>query len=326
MPPTFAIFPTPFAKWSRNTAIFAVQLLVAGVVLHRVLSLPTPVALNIFAAALVLAGVAIGLGGVATVMIWRHGRSGTLSAVAGMLVGLAILAWPVVYLPFALQFPSLNDISTDTISPPRFIGLAKQRPKDANPPAYAGPAVAKLQLGHYPDIRPMLVPRRIDETFEIVSDTMRRMRWTIVGSEQPQGKGRPGYIEATDRTLVIGFYDDIVVRLDGDQRETRIDVRSASRYGRHDLGRNATRVRRFFAELQAQLNQNVPGADRRRRRARPEAAVPKRQKGAPAASLARPNARGPAQPSAQRGPQQREKPRSRAEARDRDKRPPQSQR
>ena len=225
MTATFAIFPTPFAKWSRNTAIFAVQLLVAGVLLHRVLSLPTPVALNIFAATLVLAGIAIGLGGVATVVIWRHGRSGTWSTVTGILVGLAILAWPLVYLPFALQYPSLNDVTTDTISPPRFIGLAKKRPKDANPSAYAGPAIAKLQLDHYPDIRPMLVPRKIDETFEIVSDTMRRMRWTIVGSEQPQGKGRPGYIEATDRTLVIGFYDDIVVRLDGDQRETRIDVK-----------------------------------------------------------------------------------------------------
>lgn len=325
MTPTFALFPTPFAKWSRNTAVFALQLLLAGVFLHRVTSLPTPVALNIFGASLLLAAVAIGLGIIAAVVIWRSGRSGSWSAAAGVLIGLGLLAWPVAYLPVASKLPPINDVSTDTVSPPRFIGLAKQRPRDANPVTYAGPAAAKLQTEHYSDIRPLLIPRKADDTFEIVNDAIRKLRWTVVGSEKPQGKGRPGYIEATDRTLVIGFYDDVVVRLDGDHRETRIDIRSASRYGRHDLGRNAARIRRFYAELQTQLNQSVPGLDRRRR-ARPEDAVPKRQRGGPAASLARPNARGPARPDARRGPPPKERPRSRAEARDRDKRSPQSQR
>jgi uncharacterized protein (DUF1499 family) len=327
MSPTFALFPTPFAKWSRIVALFGVQLILLGLLLHRFGSLPTPVVLNLFNAAFVVAALAIALGIIAAIVIWRLGRSGTWSAATGVLIGLAIFAWPAAYLPFALSLPQLNDVTTDPLAPPRFITLAKVRPKDANPIAYAGPAVAKLQAEHYPDLRPLMVPRKIDETFEIVRDTVRRLKWTVVAEELPQGKGRPGYIEAVDRTLIVGFYDDVVIRLDGDQRESRIDVRSASRYGRHDLGRNAARVRRLFAELQTQLDQNVPGLERRRRRKpRVEDAVPKRQKGAPAASLAQPSARGPGQPGAQRGQPPKEKLRSKGEAQARDKRPPQSQR
>ena len=36
--------------------------------------------------------------------------------------------------------------------------------------------------------------------------------------------------------------------------QTRVDVRSASRYGRHDFGSNAEEIRRFASELQNQLD------------------------------------------------------------------------
>ncbi|WP_424373405.1 DUF1499 domain-containing protein [Methylocystis silviterrae] len=36
--------------------------------------------------------------------------------------------------------------------------------------------------------------------------------------------------------------------------QTRIDLRSASRYGRHDFGVNAKRIAAFAEELQSQLD------------------------------------------------------------------------
>ena len=307
-----AIFPTPFAAWSRRVALFSVQLVLLGILLHRFLSLSTPVAMNLFVAALVGAATAITLGLIAAVFIWRQGRSGAWSAAAGVLVGLGLFAWPAAYLPFYLNLPPLNDVTTDPSVPPRFVALAKQRGKDSNPIAYPGGEAARIQAEVYPDIRPVIIPRPATETFEMVSDIVRRMRWKIEAEQPPQGRGKPGYIEALDRTLVIGFYDDVVIRIDGDARESRIDVRSASRYGRHDLGRNANRVRRLFAELRTQLETNVPGISRRRR-ARPDAAVPKRPKGAPAAAAAQTKSRGQPQSGAQRGPQPKEKLRPKAE-------------
>ena len=312
-------FPTPLATWSRRVALFSLQLVLLGIVLHRVFSLPTPVALNLFLTGFAGAAVAVLLGLAALVVVWRQGCGGAVSATAGILVGLLLLAWPAATVPFALALPKMNDVTTDAQVPPRFAALAKSRPAGANSPAYPGAAFARLQTEAYPDIRPVVVSRPAAEVFDVLEETVRRLRWDVVATQAPQGLGKPGTIEAVERTLVLGFYDDIVIRIDGDQRETRIDIRSASRYGQHDLGRNASRVRAFFKELQTRLEASVtPGA--RGRRARPGAAVPKRQKGGPALSSGPQKSPARAQPGAQRGPQSKERPRSRAEDQARDKR------
>ena len=305
-------FPTPLATWSRRVVLFSLQLVLLGIVLHRVFGLPTPVALNLFLTGFAGAAIAVLMGLAALVIIWRQGCGGALSASAGVLLGLLLLAWPAAVVSYARMLPHMHDVTTDAQAPPRFAALATARSGDANPPDYPGAALARLQLEAYPDIRPVVVSRSAAETFEVVEDTVRRLRWDVVAATPPQGRGRAGIIEAVERTLVLGFYDDIVIRIDGDQRETRIDIRSASRYGEHDLGRNAARVRSFFKELQSRLEATVtPGA--RGRRARPGAAVPKRPKSGQAPSAGLQKSPGRAQPGAPRAPQSKERPRPRAE-------------
>ena len=51
------------------------------------------------------------------------------------------------------------------------------------------------------------------------------------------------------RSLILGFREDVVVRVRATSDGTRIDVRSASRYGRNDLGSNATRVRNLISDI-----------------------------------------------------------------------------
>jgi uncharacterized protein (DUF1499 family) len=312
-------FPTPLATWSRRVALFSLQLVLLGIILHRVFSLPTPVALNLFLTGFAGAAISVLLGLAAIVIIWRQGCGGALAATAGILIGLLLLAWPAVVVPYSMTLPKMNDVTTDAQVPPRFVQVAKLRPNGANSPDYPGATFSRLQMEAYPDIRPVVVARPAAEVFEVLEETVRRLRWDVVATEAPQGRGKPGTIEAVERTLVLGFYDDIAIRIDGDQRETRIDIRSASRYGQHDLGRNAARVRGFFKELQSRLEASVtPGM--RGRRSRPGAAVPKRQKGGPALSSGPQKSQGRAQPGAQRGPQSKERPRSRAEDQARDKR------
>ena len=72
----------------------------------------------------------------------------------------------------------------------------------------------------------------------------------------------PGFIEFSDHTLVLGLVDDVVIRVLGeDQESSRIDVRSASRYGASDFGRNAERVRGILKEIAARFEASVPDAD-----------------------------------------------------------------
>ncbi len=55
---------------------------------------------------------------------------------------------------------------------------------------------------------------------------------------------------ATDETFWFGFKDDVVIRITpAAGTGSRVDVRSASRVGRSDLGKNAQRIRAFLARL-----------------------------------------------------------------------------
>lgn len=312
-------YPTPLAQWSRRIALFSLQLILVTIVLHRLASLPTPVALNLFIAGFVGAALALLSGLIALIIIWRQGRAGAGSAAGGVLLSLLLFAWPAATTPFLMNLPRINDITTDVQTPPAFTVTSARGSWGANPAGYRGAEFARLQAQAYPDIRPLLIPRSAVETFELLGDTVRRLRWDIVAEQAPQGRGRPGHIEAVDRTLVLGFYDDVIIRVDGDQRETRIDIRSASRFGEHDLGRNASRIRGLFKELQTRLEATVtPGS--RRRRARPDAAVPKRPKGAAAQSGDPRKSQGRAQSGARREPPPKERQRSRGEDQGRDKR------
>jgi len=53
-------------------------------------------------------------------------------------------------------------------------------------------------------------------------------------------------LEATDRSLFFGFVDDIAIRIRPLANQTRIDIRSVSRVGKHDFGANARRIKKFI--------------------------------------------------------------------------------
>lgn len=245
----------PLARWSSRIALFSASLLLVGVVLHRLTPFPTPVALNLFRVAAVGAGLAILVGLVALVQIWRRGYGGAGSAALGILIPFAALAWPLTYVPAFLNLPPINDVTTDLASPPRFVVLAKQRAGAANPAAYLARTFAPEQQKAYPDLHTFVIDRSTLETFELVEEAVRKLKWRVAASEPPVTRpARGGTIEATDHTLIMGFTDDIVIRVEGSVNRSRVDVRSASRHGRHDLGQNAQRVRRFLAELQARVD------------------------------------------------------------------------
>jgi uncharacterized protein (DUF1499 family) len=270
----------PAGTWSCRVALFSVALIATALVLHRLLGAPTPLALNIFKAAFAGAGGALLLGCVACLQIWRRGRGGASAAFCGIVTGLAIFAWPALYIPTVMVLPEINDVTTDPRAPPPFVTLAKFRVAGANSPAYPGEAFARQQAVAYPDLRPFMVDRSADEAFELAAEAVRRLKLRVVSEEPPRGPSGRGTIEAVDRTLIVGFYDDVAIRVEGDQRRARIDVRSASRYGSHDLGRNASRVRKILKEVKARLEAVVPaasagGTGRLKPKSR-KAAVPKR--------------------------------------------------
>ena len=61
-----------------------------------------------------------------------------------------------------------------------------------------------------------------------------------------------GYIEAVDTTAIMGFKDDIVIRLRTNAEGTLVDLRSVSRVGVGDLGANVSRINAFVEQFNTQ--------------------------------------------------------------------------
>jgi len=190
----------PLARWSSRIAVFSASLLVVAVALHRLTSFPTQVAVNLFAVGAAGAGLAMLVSLIALVQIWRRGLAGAGLAAFGIVLPILVLAWPLTFVPAFLKLPKINDITTDVASPPRFIALAKQRTSDANPVAYPN-RFAQEQQKAYPDLRPFVVDRGVEEAFELVEEVARKLKWKVASSEPPASKSaKGGVMEATDQT------------------------------------------------------------------------------------------------------------------------------
>jgi uncharacterized protein (DUF1499 family) len=230
------------AIWARRVAGFAVAVLLLAIVIVRGGFLEIIPSLAAVGGAFILAAVAMLLACVAFIVIWREGLGGFGMAMTALLVGLAILGYPAYLGAKAYRLPAIADITTDPIDPPRFEAIARLRSRDANPIVYAGLRAAELQKGAYPLIEPLLVSVTPQIAFESAVAVITKRKWRIVDARAPQAGRREARIEAVARTPILGFRDDVVVRIRPDPDGARIDIRSTSRYGRHDFGTNAARV------------------------------------------------------------------------------------
>ena len=317
---TYEQTASPVSRWTARLALFGGVLIIVGAAMHRIAGMSTPIALALFVIAFAAAGLAILSGLLSTALLWRYGGVGGTRTLAGIAVAAGIFAWPASFAPAYFNLPRMNDVTTDLKVPPRFVALAAARNGASG---YPLERFAPLQLKAYPDLQPFLVDRSVDEAYELALDVVRRVnKMSVVAEEAPGGKlGPVGIIEAVDRTLIMGFPDDVIVRVSGDRATSRIDIRSASRYGNHDFGRNAQRTRKILKDLQQRLESSLPGNPLVGRKFRRDnkIAVPKRGQEGGKTSAGPQTGPGRGQPGAQRGPGQRVPPPSKASGQGRDK-------
>jgi uncharacterized protein (DUF1499 family) len=234
------------AAWAARCAFFALAVAALSVIILRSGLLEIVPALATFAAALIFAALAVLLGFAAFVVIWRQGLGGLGSAVAGIMLGILLLVYPSYLSYRASKLPMINDITTDLVNPPRFDTLARQRPRGKV--NYPGAAFATRQRTAYPEIVPLQEAVPPKQAYDIALAVATKRKWQIADARPPQPH-RDGVIEATARTPIMGFRDDVVIRVSPLGNGTRVDVRSASRYGLSDFGANASRVRTLLEDI-----------------------------------------------------------------------------
>ena len=77
--------------------------------------------------------------------------------------------------------------------------------------------------------------------------------WTVTERRGDPLLSLQSTIELVARSFILGFPADIAIRITDEGGATFVDMRSVSRYGRHDLGENARRVASFMADLDAAM-------------------------------------------------------------------------
>jgi uncharacterized protein DUF1499 len=247
------------ASWARNLAVFSVVAVVVSVIIVRFGFLEMKPALVTLFGALACAGVSILVGLAAFVAIWQNGSRGMSRILLALLIDAAVLAYPAYLGLQYRKLPAIHDITTDPIDPPRFDALARLRTGEgANPAVYAGLYSAEQQRQAYPDIETVELDVPAQRAYEVTLALVNRRKWLVIDERPPQPPRRIGRIEAVARTPIMGFREDVSIRVTPNGEGSRVDIRSASRYFESDLGSNAARISKLIDEINTAADNAKP--------------------------------------------------------------------
>ena len=172
------------------------------------------------------------------------------STIVAIVLSAIAIAMPLSMINKGKNAPPIHDISTDLVNPPEFVAIAPLRADAPNPVAYDGTETAQQQRDAYPDLKTLTYSQSKADLISAVDKSINNLGWELVNTD-----ANKGIIEATDTTMWFGFKDDVVVRITDNGSERLVDIRSKSRVGGSDLGKNAERVGTFIDELNGVLGE-----------------------------------------------------------------------
>ncbi len=250
--------PSLSARLARWLAHFAFLLAVAALVGHRFLGLETPAFVVVGLLVPAIGLVAIGLAAIAIRRFWVDDVPG-----AGMSIWAIVLS-ASLFVPYgwaavqAWQMPMIHDLATDTRDPPQLRQAVLERSgRFMNPiRAFAAPERALIDAA-YPDIRGRRYDRASQDVEAKVSELLAERGWRRYPPASVPGDWPETTFEARAVTPLMGFPADVAIRVIDEGESTFVDMRSSAVYGRHDLGDNARRIRRFLDELDRLVNEIV---------------------------------------------------------------------
>ena len=249
------------ATWARNLAVFSVVAVLVSILIVRFGFLEVKPALATFFGALACAVLSILTGFAAFVAIWQNGSRGMSRILLAFLIDAAVLAYPAYLGVQYRKLPRIHDITTDPIDPPRFEALARLRTGEGtNTAVYAGLYSAEQQRLAYPDIETVELEVPVQRAYEVTLALVNKRKWLVIDERAPQPPRRIGRIEAVARTPIMGFREDVSIRITPDAEGSRVDIRSSSRYFESDLGSNAARVSRLIEDINSAADSAKPAA------------------------------------------------------------------
>lgn len=234
-----------WAIWARRLASLAVPLLVLPVVLYRQRLIETD-AFHIaetVALGVALAGLLTAL--VALARLWQTGDRGWGRAIPALFVSLFCLL-PFGWLALEVErYPAVTDVATIER---QFLPLRLDAATEAMRPPV--PLAAEHLGVEFPDARSRAYGLGPDRVYAVALGLIAQRGWTVVGQRQPSGLFGEGLINARV-THLLGWRDEVVLRIAMRPGGTGVDMRSVSLDALHDLGANGRRIEEFLNALDA---------------------------------------------------------------------------
>ncbi len=177
-------------------------------------------------------------------LLFKRNTASLGSVLISAVLAITAITIPLSMMNTAKNVPPIHDISTDLVNPPEFVAIAPLRADAPNPVAYDGIETAEQQRTAYPELQTLRYNQSQSQLVEAIEQAIDNLGWELVDIDTDNG-----IIEATDTTAWFGFKDDVVVRITDSDNERLVDIRSKSRVGGSDLGKNAARIHTLVDEL-----------------------------------------------------------------------------
>lgn len=232
------------SAWLGRLCVLAV--LLGPVAAHVGISSPLA-GFGVLLCGLLLGALSVAVGLLALLFAPAAARRATLAAMAApVVVLLAVVA--VVVARGGAGVPRINDITTDTDAPPRFVHAGTLPENVGRDLAYPGASFAEQQKAAYADLGPVTLAMPPDEAFKQVAAAARSLPNWAITREDATALALEGY----DTTWLFRFRDDFVIEVrPAPNGQSIVQMRSKSRDGQGDLGANAARIRAFFQRLRS---------------------------------------------------------------------------
>jgi Protein of unknown function (DUF1499) len=245
--------PSKAAHSALPPAVFSIVLGFVSTIAHRSDLLSTQNFLLVLTVTFAVAGLSFLLSLIGLYAVWARAAKGGKRSGWALLLSLPVLGVGLLAVALLVTTAPLSDISTDTLDPPHFsVPVNSADGANVNEPPRLD---RQIQSTFYP----FLTGRRYALTTEtIVGRVMRQMAdngWVLLDKNARSIGDGEWVLEATVKTPAFGFIDFVVVRVTDEGDATYVDMRSAAKFGRYDLGGNARRINEFMKKLDIRVSQ-----------------------------------------------------------------------
>lgn len=232
-----------WAIWAQRMGSFALPLGILPIWLHRSGLMSSGIFQVFILIAIILACLAVLLGIAAYIRIWQTGDHGWGRATLSIFIGLLCLS-PIIYgANLAAHYPLTNDVTTNW---ERNLPLTQKE----EPPLSSLSALPDEILQAFPGAITRIYSLSPQQMLGLIEELVALREWEIIVQDQPGNSGRTGQINALAMTL-MGWRDEVIFRVAPSRDGTKVDMRSTSLNGAHDLGTNGLRIESFLADLDA---------------------------------------------------------------------------